>query len=135
MYTVNVSADDRAKGEAGNCFRCAVALAIQRATGDGHANVYEREWAMYLEVHGRHIVAPQRVRQFLYAFDALDREDKRGRLPRVLPDELKCFTFTLPSLGDPEWKEQCCECESLVSASELDDEGACRECTPVESLT
>lgn len=128
-YHVEVTEHDILHGVAGNCFRCAVSLALQRATGDDEANVYEMDWLTWLHVHGRDILAPGEVRQWIWAYDGLDRDDK-GRIDVTnrrakLPEPI---TFDLPELDDPEWQERCYHCEALFPRDELDDEGVCAEC-------
>lgn len=127
---VAVTEEDIRGSEAGDCFRCAVAKSLHRCTGDDHANVYERDWIMYLEVWSRHIVAPIEVREFVENFDAQPRQagSKSPRLPALLPEEVGPFTFELPPQTDPEWQERCTDCEELFASAELDDEGYCPEC-------
>ncbi|MCI0462473.1 MAG: hypothetical protein L0Z62_36445 [Gemmataceae bacterium] len=121
-------------GVAGNCFRCAIALGLQEATGDNEAHVYERDWNMYLEVHSRHIVAPVEVRIFVWTVDSLDRrEDGRPKLPRRLAGtDFAPFAFDLPAWDSPEWQEECYVCEGLCAPADLDDEGCCEECRDSE---
>lgn len=126
---VRVTKAHIANGEAGDCFKCAVALALAKATGDDEANVYENDWTMYLHVWSRHIVAPYEVRQFVYDFDGQPRrEDGRIDLDDEQCEPPKPFAFTLPPLSDPEWQERCYQCEELFDPSELDDEGVCKAC-------
>lgn len=130
---VRVTAKDIRTGVPGDCFLCAVARALQRATGDSEANVYESSFVVYLQVWSRHIVAPLEVRRFSREFDGLDRtRGGRARLPK--PDDypqlehVRPFTFELPPLSDPAWREACSCCEELCDAAALDDEGVCPEC-------
>lgn len=127
--TVQVTLEDMRQAEAGECFRCAVARALQRATGDSEANVYEDDFNVRLEAHGRSIVAPVAVRLFVWALDDLDR-DEHGRpvLEFPLEEELLPPTFVLPDYSDPDWRERCARCGGYVQAGELDDEGHCSEC-------
>jgi hypothetical protein len=129
-YRVNVTDDDIRNGLSGDCQRCAVALALRRATGDEDAGVYEDSLngGGFLVVHGREIRSPREVCDFIYAFDGLPRKDKRPIIPDPLPEELKPFRFVLPSLSNSKWQERCYECEELYSPKRLDDEGYCPEC-------
>jgi len=126
-YRVRVTRADCRTGEPGECFRCAVALALQRATGDSEAHVYESGWdgRMMLEVHARHIPAPISVRNFIWEFDdLLLRPDGRA----IGADELRRPVFTLPPLSDSEWQEECGCCQELLPPADLDDEGTCPDC-------
>jgi len=125
---VRVTRKDIREGKAGDCFRCAVGRALHRATGDDHANVYVRDWTMYIEVWSRHIMSPDGVRQFVNEYDDLPRTaDGKVFLPNSMPDSLKPFAFDLPPPGDPDWQERCYGCEGLFQPAEL-DEGCCVEC-------
>lgn len=126
---VRVTKKDMREGVGGDCWRCAVSLALHRATGDDHANVYRSDWILYVEVWSRSILAPDEVRLFVDAYDELERqEDKTPILPDPLPDDLQPFTFELPPSDSPEWQERCYGCESLFDDADLDDEGNCEEC-------
>lgn len=97
---VTLTVDDIRTGVAGDCYRCAVALALQRATGDETAHVYEDEdesGLIRLEAHGRSVQAPERVTRFVWDYDSLERSSD-GR-PVITADKaamLQPFTFTLP---------------------------------------
>ena len=131
---VNVRLSDISDGIAGDCFRCSVALALQRATKDKEARVVESDWQIKLCVHSREITAPSEVVDFVRTFDDLPRlhKDEIGNgkpiLPKHLPEELRPFKFTLPDLGSAEWQERCCICDELFATEDLDDEGICQEC-------
>jgi hypothetical protein len=107
-----------------------MALALQEATGDDEARVYERDWVMYVEVHGRHLRAPAEVRRFVNLYDAMgiDEAGNRVRPDRLTAADLKPFTFALPPRDDPEWEVRSCCCEELFPPNELDDEGVCPDC-------
>jgi hypothetical protein len=124
LIRVRVTAKDIREGGAGDCFRCAVAGALQRATGDNDAHVYESDFLVYLTAWSRHIHAPDRVRTFVLDYDECPVHERTGRLPA----DLRPFVFTLPPQDDPEWLERCGGCEQLFAGSELDDEGICPEC-------
>jgi hypothetical protein len=129
MIHVKVTADDIAAGVAGDCARCPVALALVRSTGDNEVLIYERDWELWIEVWGRHILAPHNVREFIRAFDRQPRTDD-GHLDT---DQLGCippgpFKFELPDIQDPKWQERCYYCEELFDPEELDDEGVCDDC-------
>lgn len=127
--TVHVGAKDIRAAEAGDCFRCAVARAMQRATGDSEARVVEADWQLRLVVWGRLIVAPDDVRAFVRELDGLPRTRKnRPRLPKKLVEPVAPFTFELPAWSDPEWEEECQGCEQLFAPGDLDDDGYCEEC-------
>lgn len=124
-----VTKADIAKGVAGDCLKCAVSLALNRATGDTDVMVYERDWTMYLKVWSRHIIAPYEVRSFVHEFDGQPRrDDGRLDLKNKECEPPKPFAFTLPPLSSSEWEEECCGCEELFAPSELDDEGCCEGC-------
>jgi hypothetical protein len=126
---IQVLAKDVRAAVPGDCFRCAVALALQRATGDDHANVYEDDYQLRLEVWSRSIIAPWEVTQFVHALDDLPRtRTGRAKLPRKLDGDLTPPTFELPAADDPEWDERCPGCEQYIKADEQDDEGYCAEC-------
>ena len=127
---IRVSASDIRNGRAADCFRCAVARALQRATGDDEAHVNEIDYLLRLHVWGRIFTAPQCVTDFIVAFDRhYERYDSgRVKLPRRLPEDVRPFSFTIPPLDDPEWEEQCYHCEELCDPKTLDDEGVCQEC-------
>lgn len=127
---IRITKADLAAGEAGNCFRCPVAVALQRATKDDHANVYERDWMTYIQVGALHLLAPYQVSNFVHAVDHAKR-DEGGHpiIESLMPHERpKPFAFTLPPWKSPEWKESCYGCEELFQPEELDDEGNCEEC-------
>lgn len=127
---VRVTAKDIRSGIAGDCFRCAVALAVQRATGDAEANVFEDySWTLRIEAWSRSVAAPCDVRFFTYNFDGLLRKrTNRAVLPARLEGDVAPFSFTLPADDDPEWDERCYRCEHFCKAEDLDDEGVCDEC-------
>lgn len=127
---VDVTDRDIVAAKAGNCFRCAVALALARATGDDHANAYERDFELRLEAWGRSIAAPRKVRQFVRQLDDQPRDDS-GRLDLVHPDcdPPSSFSFSLPEFDDPKWKDSCYACGWLFDRDELDDEGMCCKCS------
>jgi hypothetical protein len=133
MIRVEVTAGDIAAGEGGDCFRCAAALALQRATGDDHANVYERDCVLYVEAWSRHLVAPYELKKFVWDFDDLPRCPD-GTPDTADPEYLAPAPFgvELPDQSDPEWQEQCYGCEDLFDAAELDDEGRCASCAAEE---
>lgn len=114
MITVDVTADDIAKGDRRDCYRCAVSLAVNRAVPDADTSVYQMDWNLWVQVFHLHIAAPVDVAQFVRDFDGLT-----GGEP---------FQFELPPFESAEWKERCYTCEELVQPSELDDEGNCRSC-------
>lgn len=137
-YTINVTAADLATGVAGACGRCPVALALRRDARDGHAEVYEDWGIVRIELHGRSIIAPEEVQDFVHAFDdlprrkdglvarkAIRRKTARFDIVETLPGP---FTFTLPPLNDPKWEERCCNCGEHVPQGELDDDSECEEC-------
>ncbi len=129
MIQVSVSEDDIREGIAGDCHRCAVSLALTRATGDTEANVYVDDWLHYIEIGGRHVLAPPEVTAFVVQFDRQPRGED-GRIDASHRDYRPPdpFDFELPDQGDPEWKERCYKCEELFDASDLDDEGVCGDC-------
>jgi hypothetical protein len=111
-FRVRVTKKDCKRGEKRSCFRCPVALALQRATGDSEANVFEMDWQLYLEACGRLALAPQQVVQFIWDKDAdLDPEP---------------ISFDLPPIKD--WKEKCCQCQDIFEQVDLDRKGFCEEC-------
>ena len=114
MIRVDVTAQDIAAGLAKNCQRCPVALALGRAGRDDYAAVVEIDFRLHLELQSRWIAAPQEVVEFVERFDA----------------GLRCepFRFELPDLDDPEWQEQCNDCERLLAPDGLDRDGYCPEC-------
>jgi hypothetical protein len=133
---VDVTCKDIRRGISGDCFRCAVAIATGRATGDKEARLVEVDWLLHLVVWGRWIVADPEVRDFVRAFDSLERgKSRRPILPKRLAGDIAPFRFVLPPHDSPEWQEECCSCESLVAPDDLDDEGECRECREVKGTT
>jgi hypothetical protein len=133
---VTVSEKHIREGVAGNCHRCPVALAILEAIGDRDCDpmLLEVEWEPYLVVWGRYLRAPQKVRDFLYAFDSFFRNSRgEPKLPKKLTDDLAPFTFSLPSQSDLQWEESCYRCERLFDPSELDEDGVCEECLKAEN--
>ncbi len=103
-------------------------------TGDDHANVYESDWLLRIEVWSRSIIAPWEVRQFTQDFDDLDRrKNGRAKLPRRLEEPIAPFTFEIPDPDDSEWDERCYNCEGFFKADELSDEGCCKECLAKEN--
>lgn len=129
MITVNLTAEDIANGIAGDCHRCAVALALTRATKDDEAMVYDSEWTIHLSVWGRSITAPYEVRHFTHEFDGQPRTEA-GRIDTNHRDykPMDPFDFELPDQDDPEWEQECYECGESFDPSDLDDEGYCKEC-------
>lgn len=126
---ITLTEHDIHKGVAGDCRQCAIALALQRATKDEEANVTEIEHVLYLSCWGRYIAAPWQVQRFIWEFDKLPREeDKKPKLPDILPKSLRPFSFVLPDMGREDWKALCYECEQLCDPDELDDEGCCKSC-------
>jgi hypothetical protein len=131
---VQVTAIHIRTGIAGDCHRCAVALAVNEAIEDADCGVVEVDWMIHLIIQSRYIVAPVAVRQFVNAIDAVERKESgRPKLPRKLPEDIAPFEFTLPPFNDPAWKEECNGCECLFDPAELDDEGVCEECRKAES--
>jgi hypothetical protein len=126
------------QGRACDCYFCPVAEALQHATKDEEASVVSRDWQLYLHVWGRYMLAPFEVTAFVHAYDDLnpsgpvDPWDRRlgymPAVPKILPKELSPFMFEIPDMNDPEWQEECHQCEQLFDAKELDDEGYCLEC-------
>jgi hypothetical protein len=129
MVRVIVTEEDIAAGIGGNCHRSPVAIAMARDTGDSEANVHEQDWMLRVEVWGRSMLAPYKVRKFVREFDALPRTED-GRLDDSNKDFVmpKPFKFELPEIQHPDWEERCYRCEELFDPSELDDEGTCEEC-------
>lgn len=118
-----------ANGVAGDCFNCAVALALTRATGDDHANVYSNLDGTWIEVWSRHIRAPYEVVEFISHYDQLPRHpDGRPVLNAYAYHLPKPFSFELPGQSDPEWQELCQGCEHRFGREDLDDEGLCEDC-------
>ncbi len=135
MTTINVTHEDIRHGKAGDCFNCAVALALWRVTEDDHAQVFEADYLLRLECWSRSIVAPWEVTQFVGAFDSLERDDNGQVIfPDEMPDELQPFTFEIPDGNDPEWDEECPGCQRFIKADEQDDEGYCAECCEREAV-
>lgn len=114
---VIVTAEDVFGGVAGDCFRCPIACALARATGDAEANVYERDFVIYLQAEGRSIEAPPEAAAFSWKFDARDKGGPPGP-----------FAFTLPPLTDSAWMGNCEDCGHLFPPDELDDEWSCEDC-------
>lgn len=129
-YRVSVTAAHIAAGKAGDCSRCPVALALTEATGDTEASVSEVEWELRINVHGRTILPPGEVRQFVRDFDDQPRREDDRTLDTAHKDYRppEPFEFELPALDDPEWQEHCYCCEEIFDVAELDDEGVCEEC-------
>lgn len=126
---VRVTKNDIATGKAGDCFRCAVAMAVQRATGDTEANVVEIDYVFHIHAHSRYIPVPWSVRSFLVEFDHDLRRNEDGTvILSPTATSVKPFVFSLPSFSSREWKEKCYGCEQLFDVKELDDEGNCPEC-------
>lgn len=119
--TIAVTQVDIDLGERQDCFHCPVARALQRATGDDHAEVWERDYVLHIGVWSRSLVAPAEVQQFVRCLD--------GQWEGTIAP----FSFELPALDDPEWEEQCGECEELHRPSELDGDGLCVACRAEES--
>lgn len=108
---VHVTAEDIQAGYANDCYRCPVALALQRATGDRTANVYEdEEFLMRCEVDCRYYLLPCDVTRFVRDFD-------QGA-------DLQPFSSALPDVTS--WQQQCAECDEYVDA--VDDSGLCETC-------
>jgi hypothetical protein len=131
---VRVTAALIRRGIAGDCHRCAVALAVRKAMGDAECMVAEVEWTLRLRVWSRWIIVPWEVRWFVYTIDSLGRKsDGRPQLRQKLSEYLAPFEFTLPPFDDPAWEEQCCGCEDLFDRTELDEEGLCEDCRKGEN--
>ncbi len=128
--TVNVTEADIRAGLVGDCYNCAVALAVQRATGERESRIVEIDYKTKLIVGPFYLDAPWEVARFVWEFDSLDH-DEDGH--PILPDDLAGavlapFFFELPDHGSPEWEESCYGCEQLFAPDELDGEGYCEEC-------
>lgn len=122
---VHVTAEDIREGVAGDCFSCAVARAVERATGDDHANLYRRDYVLYIEAWSRSVEAPPEVCRFVTAFD----DTPEGETPADWYGRpLEPFAFELPHAKSREWKERCYGCEELFAPSKLDDDGCCPAC-------
>jgi hypothetical protein len=131
---IRITEDHIRTGIAGDCHRCAIALAVNEAIEDADCGIVEVDSMIYLIIQSRYLIAPVAVRKFVNAIDELEREaDGRPKLPPELPEELAPFEFTLPPFDDPAWKEECNGCEFLFDPAELDDEGVCEECRKAES--
>lgn len=114
---VEVTAEDIAKGTARDCYRCAVALAMNRAFGEtSESHVYEMDFHTWLSTWHLNIRCPWVVFDFLRDFDG------------YTGDQPKPFTFELPDLASSEWEERCYSCENLFSPDALDDRGNCPDC-------
>lgn len=120
------------ESECRECFRCAVARALQDATCDREAHVYTDDGIVKIRVWSQSALAPWEVAQFVHNYDALAAYGETPHLPAMLPPELEPFSFELPDAGDPAWEENCSECEELRPPAELDDEGVCTECSAGE---
>jgi hypothetical protein len=127
---VNVTVADIRAGIADNCHLCPIALALHRATKDDHARVSQLDYDLGIYVWAGVIPAPYQVRRFVMAFDDLHhRNAGKPKLPKRLKGtDFEPFSFEIPDIDSPEWKEECCECEHPFDRSELDDEGRCEEC-------
>jgi hypothetical protein len=125
-----VTTNDIRAGIAGDCHSCPGALALSRATKDTEPRISERGYdGLFVCVWGQWLEAPWELREFVRAFDALERgEDGKPTLPAKLDGDLAPFSFELPPLGSPPWKEECYCCENLFDPGELDDEGYCPDC-------
>ena len=62
---VDVSAEDLAHGERGNCLLCPVARALARLLPGARVSVH----SLAVEINGRRYTTPQAVRDFVAAFD------------------------------------------------------------------
>lgn len=111
---VRVTKADIRDGQANDCWTCPVARALQRATLDESANVYQHDWQIYLEVGCRSILAPERVAQWVRRFD---NEEVGDRL-----------TFDLPPFDSPDWLEKCQHCGTPCDAESRDEDGFCEDC-------
>jgi hypothetical protein len=129
-YRVRVTEKHIRTGIAGDCNYCAVAMALDEATGDTDCMVVEIDWTLRLRVWSHWIVASPEVRRFVYDLDGLARKaDGRPKLPRKLKgSDVAPFEFALPPLTDPAWEEECNGCGELFDRGELDGEGSCPDC-------
>jgi len=127
--TVRVTAKHIRDSEPGDCYRCAVTLALAEAIGEDDVMVDDRDFVLHICVGDRWMVCPWQARRFIYAYDALDRDaDGRVVLPAELAEDLAPFEFELPGLNGPAWQEACYRCEALFDPDELDGAGSCPEC-------
>ncbi len=129
MKTIRVTEKHIRESEAGQCFRCAVARALQEKTGDSEAKVYSDDWILRLQVWSQSIVAPFVVMSFVQEFDSLPRTPTgKAVLPDRLEGRLAPFSFQIPSPRSRTWDDKCYGCEHYFKTKELDDEGYCKEC-------
>lgn len=126
---VQVTRELIADGVGGDCYRCPVSFAVQSATGDLDANVFDHDSLIHIEVNGLVIRAPQEVQRFVWGYDALPR-DEDDRPDPTHPDyePPEPFAFDLPGQDDPAWQVRCDSCGSLVDRSEVDMDGYCEDC-------
>lgn len=122
---VTVTAKDIREGVAGDCFRCAVGLALARHTKDDHSQVVEVDYILRINTQGRYIIAPEEVQTFVRDFDSVVAEGYRQII-------LKPFSFHIPKWKDSEWDDRCYGCEEFFKTSELDQEGNCVDCRESE---
>jgi hypothetical protein len=134
MITVSVTEKHIREGLSGDCFFCAVALAVQEATGDSEASVVDTRYeGLWVLAHGRSTKLPFcPAGQLVWAFD--NHETVGGGCLRLklgpeLPPDLQPLTFELPDLDDKEeWQPDCYECGERYPEAELDEEGVCEHC-------
>jgi hypothetical protein len=132
VKTITVTTDDIKQGVAGDCARCPVAIALNRAFMEKgqsafiyspEARVVEIDWELHLEVWGRYIQAPDSVDTFVRRFDGHAQEPATP------------ISFVLPEFHTQWWKEKCTDCEELFGATELDGEGICEVCAEYRRKT
>jgi hypothetical protein len=87
---IRITEDHIRTGIAGDCHRCAIALAVNEAIEDADCGIVEVDSMIYLIIQSRYLIAPVAVRKFVNAIDELEREaDGRPKLPPELPEDLE----------------------------------------------
>lgn len=136
MISVEVTQTDIHEGCRNDMDCCPLARAIERASapffdGYGHGRVFSNsEGTLFIECGHLCMEASDEVCEFVEAFDDYDPGyPGYSELERdALQAAIRPFSFEIPDLDSPEWKEQCHDCGGTFATDELDGDGFCDDC-------
>lgn len=141
MIRVDVTQTDIDQGCRNDMDCCPVARGLERASapffgGLGQGRVFANRDEMLIIGCGHLCMeAPDVVCAFVEAFDDYDPSypDYSSLELDAARTLIQPFSFEIPDLDSPEWKEECHDCGMMFSPDELDDSGFCADCAEKEA--